>query len=141
MKSILKRIAKHFIYNTNYGKKMLYGYKLYNSYKRVENISFLGFAREFFGLLYIQPLQANKGSQIRALLNKVDLCPVDSSSFYYSIDCFKKPQNNSPIFDNYTVDYTGIVDSSFAEMRQKFGADDGAFGKSLFELIEGMREE
>jgi len=72
----------------------------------------------------LEPVNKSKAQQIAALLRHVDLLPVKSEYFYYSIDCFKSVELQHPIFDNYSVDYSPIVYSSLQSIREALGNTD-----------------
>lgn len=72
---------------------------------------------------YVQPLSNNKSEQLSNLLSKVEIIPTENGTFFYSIDVYKSQELKYDIFDNYSVDYTEIVNSSFkdisAELQKK----------------------
>ena len=55
----------------------------------------------------------NKTNQISTLIKRVKIYAVDNASFFYSIDPFVRLDMMYQILDNYSIDYTWVVESSF----------------------------
>ena len=108
MSNLIKKLYG-VIKGTTLGKKLYYSRELYGRYHRKYSTSPQKFLLANFNKIYIQKPCNGKSVQIAKLLKRVDILPVASENFFYSIDCFKKLQLKNGIFDNYTIDYERVV--------------------------------
>ena len=68
-------------------KDYMYGRYLFNFYNNSNSISKRNFLCNHH--FYVQPSEKSKAAQIAKLIDKVEICPVQNNTFFYSIDCFK----------------------------------------------------
>lgn len=122
------------------GRKFLQSVELSMFYPTADHqrVDWKKFAVKNFTKLYVQPWCKNKATQIAGLLKRVELAPVDNQTFFYSIDVFKGLQLRKQIFDNYSVDYTKIVCSSFSEIREELEREQDGFGKAQTAVIDAL---
>jgi len=96
--------------------RILYDRELYKYYRNeFQNMTQSRFVRENIYHTSVIRSQRSKYTQVIKLIRMVDFCPVNENQFYYSIDPFKKIDRNKMILDNYSIDYSWVVFSSFAE--------------------------
>ena len=117
-------------------KDYMYGRYLFNFYNNSNSISKRNFLCNHH--FYVQPSEKSKAAQIAKLIDKVEICPVQNNTFFYSIDCFKTVALKNHIFDNYSVDYTDIVCSSFKEIKNKLIKSNSVYAKNEIMIIEAL---
>ena len=99
-------INKYFI-----GKRLFLYYQNENREKKETD-----FIKEhFWNFKRIGP-EVSKFAQILKLIKKVNYYPIMGSSFFYSIDPYIKVVVKNQILDNYSIDYSWVVDSSLSEL-------------------------
>lgn len=130
--SLLKRLP--------YTKDVLYGDFLYTYYKREFKVDKRDFIKENIRKFYLQDKSELKGHQIRKLVSKVDICPVENNMFFYSVDCFKSLKSENQVLDNFTVDYKVIVAESFKEIESILKTNDSYFSKNEIETLNALKE-
>ena len=114
VKSAVKKGLNYF----SLSRKILYLRDLHYKYgKMYKDVTFKEFCSENISKCYVEKTHKRKVKQIAALLERVDIEPVKSEYFFYSIDCFKSLSLRKSIYDNYTVDYSRVVEKSFAQKR------------------------
>lgn len=103
---IKTKIKKLHIINRYVFAKSLYGY--YKNYD--PNISSNRFMIDRIGSIKIIT-SSEKSSQICRAVRSVNVLPVEDVSFFYSVDPYKKVILRNQILDNYSIDYSWVVDS------------------------------
>lgn len=91
--------------------RYVYAKSLYNYYKNYDReIDCDRFVRERIRSIRIIK-DGDKSTQICKVIQTVGILPVDNSSFFYSIDPYTKAALQHQILDNYSIDYTWVVES------------------------------
>lgn len=121
-------------------RNLLWGHKLYKYYKNVNAISEIKFLSVNFKKLYVQKKCNNKSAQIIQLIQNIDIVPIDNSTFFYSIDCFKTVELQNHILDNYSVDYNDIVHKSFKSIKSKLLNCNTEFAKDEIGIIDALHK-
>lgn len=116
-----------------------YGWKIYGPYCLEHKVKKVKFMSANLGKFYVQKEYSSKSVQIGKLLKKVDINPVSDNMFFYSIDCFKTLKASKQILHNFTVDYSTIVHSSFAELEEKLKVQEDAFSSESILLINALK--
>ena len=141
VKKTVKRIAKRVIYAAPVAKDYAYGVILYRKFGRNEQArGRIRFLREHGRQFYLERLRRSKARQIAKLLQKVDICPVENSSFFYSIDCLKTVDNLNVVFGNCTANYDMVVHGSLQEILEILPNKNDKFGQEEQTVISAMRE-
>ncbi len=115
MNMILKKFYRQ-IKKTSFGKRIVLLRDLHEKYDRKRATSSIRFILKNFNKTYVVKKCNSKSRQIEKLLQKIEITPVTNEYFFYSIDCFKKLELKNAIFDNYTIDYTPIVNNSLNQL-------------------------
>lgn len=111
-------------------RDLSYGSSVYGYYRRSgysENR--LKFIADHLKEFKIERKRDNKAQQIASLVSKIGVYPTDNNTFFYSIDVFKSLELTGHILDNYTVDYSCVVNSSFREFLNPNFCDEGESGQ------------
>ena len=88
---------------------------LYRKYSRVHpNEGFGRFLQRHAAQIYSVSPCKEKAQQIAKLLRRVDICPLDSKSFFYSLDPYKTVANLNNVYGNYTVDISMLIKSDWS---------------------------
>lgn len=134
VKTKLKRYIKTLPVVRDYA----YGSYLYQFYSN----SFSESKKEFLKThkFYVQPLSNNKSEQLSNLLSKVEIIPTENGTFFYSIDVYKSQELKYDIFDNYSVDYTEIVNSSFKDISAELQKENSLYNINELNMISAMRK-
>ena len=129
VKTKLKRYIKTLPVVRDYA----YGSYLYQFYSN----SFSESKKEFLKThkFYVQPLSNNKSEQLSNLLSKVEIIPTENGTFFYSIDVYKSQELKYDIFDNYSVDYTEIVNSSFKDISAELQKENSLYNINELNMI------
>ena len=116
MNAQVKSCIREIVYSAPVMKDYAYGQKLYRKYKRISKDSNLaGFLLANGSRFYYCPKSASKAEQIARLLRRVDIQPVENSSFFYSLDCYKTLGNRHYVYGNCTADIGALVNGSIEE--------------------------
>lgn len=93
--------------------RYVFAKSLCSYYKNYDpNISFNRFIIDRIGSIKIIA-SSEKSSQICQVIKAVSILPVENVSFFYSVDPYKKVLLRNQILDNYSIDYSWVVRSSF----------------------------
>lgn len=128
---------KNKLKKTSWGKKIEWGNLLYQYHNNEVHMKKYRFYLKNYSRLVCQKNEDDKAEQIAKLLSKVDICSMKNESFFYSVDCFKTVGLKYHILDNYSVDYTNIVKSSFKEISEQLDKNT-AFGRSELTIINAL---
>lgn len=109
-------------------------------WNKVNGYSRMTFIREHFSELHAEKIRRSKGQQIKRLLQKVSVMPVEGNMFFYSVDPFKTVMLAKPIFDNYSIDYSEVINSSLQEIAKKLRIRNSLFDKELLAMIDGLHQ-
>lgn len=131
-----KRTIKKASYRIPVLYKFVYGRDVYRKFKTsgYEN-GLKRFVLDHYDNLYLQR-DIRECVRTVKLLDRVDIVPTDNDTFFYSIDTFKAPIARRRIFDNYTVNYRILVESSFKDIREKLSHHKNQFSEAELALIE-----
>ena len=127
MTSDIKTTIKDVLFRIPIAGNMFYGYLFCRKKnKALGNASPLRSERSF-SKFYIQTGGKSKAEQIAKLFDKIDIAPVDSKSFFYSLDFYKAVEARGPVYGNNTADMSLLVNG---DLRALYGNDCG--GKGAF---------
>ena len=93
-------------------RRIVYEHRLFKQYKNEHK-------NESQGKYIIRNLpktkivSGNKKKQLLELIDSVNIEPIESEIFFYSIDCYKNVTHTNQILDNYSIDYSWVVNESF----------------------------
>lgn len=136
--TLLKELKTH-MKRTTFGRRYVYLSAHWMNYKADRNVdvSKISFFLNNCFHTNVMAETGSKAKQISILLDKVKIEPIKGHRFFYSLDVWTGMEYRSPILDNYTVDYTPIVNSSFKELKEEldlsteFGKEETVFINSL----------
>lgn len=135
----IKSIVKGIIKKVPGLSKMLVVRYTYPKYSRAHDIKQVDYIIKFWKCFYYANYSENKVEQIGKLLERIDIDPVESNLFFYSIDCFKILESKKQMLVNYTIDNDVIVNSSIKEMEMML-VDDSSFAKQEKMLINQLKK-
>lgn len=140
MKHPVKQIVKRALYSAPFAKECLYGMHLAGKYERNST----GKQRLKFSFanrkqLYLERTQGSRARQIASLVGKINICPVNNASFFYSIDCFKSVASFKPVLSNYTVDYGKVVHGSLDQISGILAGKNDRFGREEQTILSALR--
>ena len=140
-KKMVKKTVKQMVYGIPVVKDYAYGVTLYRKYRRDghsgDRIHFL---REHASKFYLERARADKAAQIARLLRKVDICPVENDTFFYSLDCLKTADARQPIFGNCTAGYDTVVHSSFRKVAEVLAETEDAYGREELVVLSAWKD-
>lgn len=116
IKQVIKKVSV--VNNLNWGISLFQYYR--NEHRECSALKFI--LQNVTRLKSIYPFD-NKWNQIEALMNSVDILPNQNSSFFYSIDVFKRAEQKNHMMDNYSIDYSWVVNSCFYDMSKMIDED------------------
>lgn len=127
--------VKEIVHRVPVVKDYAYGRKVYWKYKRIgQALSLPNFLAVNGPHFYYCPQSENKTEQIARLLRRVDIRPVENSSFFYSVDCYKSLDNLCPVYGNCTADIGLLINKGI------MGADGGdQFSVERRTLVDALR--
>lgn len=138
-KKKLKGLLKRSVFSTPIVKNYAYGIILYRRFGRNgQTKNRLQFLKEYGFQLYLERHCHSKARQIARLLQKIEICPVESSVFFYSIDCMKALHNIYTVFGNCTADYDSIVHGSFREVFDLLDGENTKFAEEERKVIYAL---
>ena len=76
-------------------------------------VNLTGFMAQNIWHVRLLRCNGNKEKQIKRLSKTITIDPVNNASFFYSLDVYKRPHRKYQILDNYSIDYSWVVISSF----------------------------
>ena len=118
--------------------RMLYERNLYTYYQNENHdISIIKFIVSHLSNTRLLGKKTTKADQVIQLVNTVDIIPCDKGVFFYSIDPYKKLMATNRIFDNYSIDYSWVVDSCLTELLSGYEKNNAT---SLKRITEALKE-
>ena len=140
----IKKTAKHLIKRAVFCSPVIKNYAhsaiLYRKFSRTGKVRgravfFLKYGSRF----YLERYCKSKAQQIFKLLQKIEICPVDSSILFYSIDCMKTVGNVRDVFGNCTANYDTAVNGSFNSIIETLADKDSEFRKVEETVVAAFR--
>lgn len=117
-------------------RNYVHGRNLYAYYKNeYNNSSSARFIIGNYKRITVVPCSDNKVKQISELINVVGISPSDNKEFFYSIDPFTKVELKNQILDNYSIDYSWIVESSLYQILENA---DKQIGAKYYPIIQAL---
>ena len=111
----LKLLLLDKLNGTSLLKHLINNYKYYRKYGILNTIIY--FLKGTFRR-YCPSLKLSKGEQIKRLLSKCNI-NINKEGFIYNIDSYKVLNNKKRILDNFTIDYSIILDNSLEDLINK----------------------
>ena len=141
VKKTVKRAVKQTLYAVPVVRDYTFGAVLYQKYRRDRQACSLSdFLKSYASQFHLERVRQSKASQIVSLLRKIDICPVENSTFFYSIDCMKSAAAKNPVFGNCTAAYDTVVHHSLKEISSALADDKDAFGLEEQKVVDALRE-
>ena len=109
----IKKVIHSFTDWIPFFRNIYWGNYLYATHVKEKGVSKRDFVKKNIRHLYLQPLVDNKGNQIKQLMSRVDINPVDANMFFY-----------------YSV-YDGATDKTRAKSQ---------FEHMLYKIVEEMKQ-
>lgn len=142
-KKIVKKAAKSVFYGTYKVpviREYTYSVVLYRKYHHSQEARGFGaFLCENRNRLHLEPARHSKAQQFARLAAKVDICPVASNTFFYTVDCFKTVENVHNVLGNTTADYSTVVHGSLRQISDALSGANDEFGQEEQALITALR--
>ncbi len=131
----LKHLLLDKLNGTSLLKHLINNYKYYRKYGILNTIIY--FLKGTFRR-YCPSLKLSKGEQIKRLLSKCNI-NINKEGFIYSIDSYKVLNNKKRILDNFTIDYSIILDNSLEDLINKVKLIDNIdYRNNLLNVLEGI---
>lgn len=132
----MKKKVKQLIKKIPLVEKYLWGNHLYHFYFNSHKISKRRYWLKFYNDIEYIGEQKSKCIQLKLLIRDIRITPVDNDSFFYSIDCFKTLSTKYHIFDNYSIDYSEIVNNSLENIKNQLESKKSDYAKKEIEFID-----
>lgn len=131
----LKHLLLDKLNGTSLLKHLINNYKYYRKYGVLNTIIY--FLKGTFRR-YCPSLKLSKGEQIKRLLSKCNI-NINKEGFIYSIDSYKVLNNKKRILDNFTIDYSIILDNSLEDLINKVKLIDNIdYRNNVLNVLEGI---
>ena len=131
----LKHLLLDKLNGTSLLKHLINNYKYYRKYGVLKTIIY--FLKGTFRR-YCPSLKLSKGEQIKRLLSKCNI-NINKEGFIYSIDSYKVLNNKNRILDNFTIDYSIILDNSLEDLINKEKLIDNIdYRNNILNVLEGI---
>lgn len=131
----LKHLLLDKLNGTSLLKHLINNYKYYRKYGVLKTIIY--FLKGTFRR-YCPSLKLSKGEQIKRLLSKCNI-NINKEGFIYSIDSYKVLNNKNRILDNFTIDYSIILDNSLEDLINKVKLIDNIdYRNNILNVLEGI---
>ena len=131
----LKHLLLDKLNGTSLLKHLINNYKYYRKYGMLNTIIY--FLKGTFRR-YCPSLKLSKGEQIKRLLSKCNI-NINKEGFIYNIDSYKVLNNKNRILDNFTIDYSIILDNSLEDLINKVKLIDNIdYRNNLLNVLEGI---
>lgn len=134
----IKRRAKISLEKLPVSRNIMWGNTLYGWYKRNHSIGRKEFMIQNRKRFWVQPTGKNKALQIERLLERIDIAPIENTTFFYSIDCYKTAGVKCRIFDNCTVNYDIVVNKSFRYLKEML--ENSEFAANEIRVMDAFEE-
>ena len=131
----LKHLLLDKLNGTSLLKHLINNYKYYRKYGILNTIIY--FLKGTFRR-YCPSLKLSKGEQIKRLLSKCNI-NINKEGFIYNIDSYKVLNNKKRILDNFTIDYSIILDNSLEDLINKVKLIDNIdYRNNVLNVLEGI---
>ena len=131
----LKLLLLDKLNGTSLLKHLINNYKYYRKYGILNTIIY--FLKGTFRR-YCPSLKLSKGEQIKRLLSKCNI-NINKEGFIYNIDSYKVLNNKKRILDNFTIDYSIILDNSLEDLINKVKLIDNIdYRNNVLNVLEGI---
>ena len=131
----LKHLLLDKLNGTSLLKHLINNYKYYRKYGILNTIIY--FLKGTFRR-YCPSLKLSKGEQIKRLLSKCNI-NINKEGFIYSIDSYKVLNNKKRILDNFTIDYSIILDNSLEDLINKVKLINNIdYRNNALDVLEGI---
>lgn len=131
----LKHLLLDKLNGTSLLKHLINNYKYYRKYGILKTIIY--FLKGTFRR-YCPSLKLSKGEQIKRLLSKCNI-NINKEGFIYSIDSYKVLNNKKRILDNFTIDYSIILDNSLEDLINKEKLIDNIdYRNNVLNVLDGI---
>ena len=131
----LKHLLLDKLNGTSLLKHLINNYKYYRKYGILNTIIY--FLKGTFRR-YCPSLKLSKGEQIKRLLSKCNI-NINKEGFIYNIDSYKVLNNKKRILDNFTIDYSIILDNSLEDLINKEKLIDNIdYRNNVLNVLEGI---
>lgn len=135
----IKRRVKIGLEKLPVSRNIMWGNTLHQWYKRNHSIGKREFLIQNRKSFWVQPTGKNKALQIEKLLDKIDIVPIENTTFFYSIDCYKTAAVKCCIFDNHTVNYEVVVKSSLRTLKETLENTDSEFAANEIRVMDAFK--
>ena len=131
----LKHLLLDKLNGTSLLKHLINNYKYYRKYGVLKTIIY--FLKGTFRR-YCPSLKLSKGEQIKRLLSKCNI-NINKEGFIYNIDSYKVLNNKKRILDNFTIDYSIILDNSLEDLINKVKLINNIdYRNNALDVLEGI---
>ena len=131
----LKLLLLDKLNGTSLLKHLINNYKYYRKYGILNTIIY--FLKGTFRR-YCPSLKLSKGEQIKRLLSKCNI-NINKEGFIYNIDSYKVLNNKKRILDNFTIDYSIILDNSLEDLINKVKLIDNIdYRNNVLNVLDGI---
>ena len=131
----LKHLLLDKLNGTSLLKHLINNYKYYRKYGILNTIIY--FLKGTFRR-YCPSLKLSKGEQIKRLLSKCNI-NINKEGFIYNIDSYKVLNNKKRILDNFTIDYSIILDNSLEDLINKVKLINNIdYRNNALDVLEGI---
>ena len=131
----LKHLLLDKLNGTSLLKHLINNYKYYRKYGVLNTIIY--FLKGTFRR-YCPSLKLSKGEQIKRLLSKCNI-NINKEGFIYNIDSYKVLNNKKRILDNFTIDYSIILDNSLEDLINKVKLIDNIdYRNNVLNVLDGI---
>ena len=131
----LKHLLLDKLNGTSLLKHLINNYKYYRKYGILNTIIY--FLKGTFRR-YCPSLKLSKGEQIKRLLSKCNI-NINKEGFIYNIDSYKVLNNKKRILDNFTIDYSIILDNSLEDLINKEKLIDNIdYRNNVLNVLDGI---
>ena len=130
-------------------RNFYWGRDLYRYYCNNRKISKIEYMLKNGLKFRVAKSEKSKAKQISDLINIIKIVPIKNKGFFYSLDVFKTCELQNHILDNYSVDYSLIVNGSLNDLLkvirmhtdEQFYSDEELVIESLRKYIERCRKD
>lgn len=134
----LKKYLKKELESIPIINRYMWGRNLHRYYKNSYSEERNEFLKKHKKELFVQSYKEKKSQQIVKCIEKINICPVKSKYFFYSIDVYKTVKLKHHILDNYSVDYSILINGSFKKIKEKLEKSTSEFAKGELSILEAF---
>lgn len=118
-------------------RAIVYDHRLYKQYRNeYRDVSQKRYILK--NILKTRIIDGDKKNQAIKLIDLVDINPVESNIFFYSIDFYKNVTHKDQILDNYSIDYSWVVNDSLSDLYEL--CKNNALGEGVRCVIEALQK-